>query len=153
MGPALASVIPVLPKQRPELFVPQEHHVVQQVASGAAHEPVVRHNWIRRQGVTITRPAQLPGRVSFAKHYHADSKQWRLYLLDVDQGTIDLLSPTAARMEQSFSDDGGKTWEVNWICELSRFPFMGGGSDDPTRTRSGADLSPWCVHWSQVGAG
>jgi hypothetical protein len=85
--------------------------------------------------------------------YHVDSKQWRIYLVDVDKGTIDLppvvgqftgkrgeffnqqewngrtvlvryvwldLSPTSARMEQSFSDDGGKTWEVNWICELSR---------------------------------
>lgn len=30
------------------------------------------------------------------------------------------LSPTSARMEQAFSADGGKTWEVNWICELSR---------------------------------
>ncbi|WP_266183268.1 hypothetical protein [Dyella humicola] len=30
------------------------------------------------------------------------------------------ISPTAARMEQSFSPDGGKHWEVNWICELSR---------------------------------
>ena len=30
------------------------------------------------------------------------------------------LSPHAARMEQSFSADGGKSWEVNWICELSR---------------------------------
>jgi len=30
------------------------------------------------------------------------------------------VSPKAARMEQSFSDDGGKSWEVNWICELSR---------------------------------
>ena len=30
------------------------------------------------------------------------------------------ISPTSARMEQSFSADGGKTWEVNWICELSR---------------------------------
>jgi len=30
------------------------------------------------------------------------------------------LSPHSARMEQSFSPDGGKTWEVNWICELSR---------------------------------
>jgi hypothetical protein len=30
------------------------------------------------------------------------------------------LSPNAARMEQSFSPGGGKTWEVNWICELSR---------------------------------
>jgi hypothetical protein len=30
------------------------------------------------------------------------------------------LSPNAARMEQSFSPDGGKTWEVNWICECTR---------------------------------
>lgn len=30
------------------------------------------------------------------------------------------ISPQAARMEQSFSADGGKSWEVNWICELSR---------------------------------
>jgi hypothetical protein len=30
------------------------------------------------------------------------------------------ISPTSSRMEQSFSGDGGKTWEVNWICELSR---------------------------------
>ena len=30
------------------------------------------------------------------------------------------LSPTSSRMEQSFSADGGKTWEVNWICELTR---------------------------------
>ena len=25
-----------------------------------------------------------------------------------------------AHMEQAFSPDGGKTWEVNWICELTR---------------------------------
>ena len=30
------------------------------------------------------------------------------------------ISPKSARMEQSFSADGGKTWEINWICELSR---------------------------------
>ena len=30
------------------------------------------------------------------------------------------ISPKSSRMEQSFSGDGGKTWEVNWICELSR---------------------------------
>lgn len=30
------------------------------------------------------------------------------------------ISPQSARMEQSWSADGGKTWEVNWICELSR---------------------------------
>jgi hypothetical protein len=30
------------------------------------------------------------------------------------------ISPQSAHMEQSFSADGGKSWEVNWICELSR---------------------------------
>lgn len=30
------------------------------------------------------------------------------------------VSPHAAHMEQSFSADGGRNWEVNWICDLSR---------------------------------
>lgn len=30
------------------------------------------------------------------------------------------VSRDAARMEQSFSEDGGRTWEVNWICDLTR---------------------------------
>jgi hypothetical protein len=30
------------------------------------------------------------------------------------------ISPKSSRMEQSFSADGGKTWETNWICELTR---------------------------------
>ena len=30
------------------------------------------------------------------------------------------ISPQAALMQQAFSADGGKSWEVNWICELSR---------------------------------
>ena len=30
------------------------------------------------------------------------------------------VSPKAARMEQAYSADGGRTWEVNWICDLTR---------------------------------
>jgi hypothetical protein len=85
--------------------------------------------------------------------YNPVSRQWSIYLVDVDNGTLGLppvvgqftgnrgefydqeeykgrailvrymwlnISPQSARMEQSFSPDGGKTWEVNWICELSR---------------------------------
>jgi hypothetical protein len=85
--------------------------------------------------------------------YNPDTKQWYIYLVDADKGTLDTppvvgqftgnrgeffhqelskgrtvlvryvwlnLSPKSARMEQSFSPDGGKSWEVNWICELSR---------------------------------
>jgi hypothetical protein len=85
--------------------------------------------------------------------YNPATRQWSIYLVDLDNGTLDTppvvggftgkrgefyhqeilkgrtilvrylwldLSPNAARMEQSYSPDGGKTWEVNWICELSR---------------------------------
>ena len=27
------------------------------------------------------------------------------------------IDSNSSRFEQSFSDDGGKTWEVNWICD------------------------------------
>jgi len=26
------------------------------------------------------------------------------------------ITPTSCRFEQSFSDDGGKTWELNWVA-------------------------------------
>lgn len=85
--------------------------------------------------------------------YNPMTRQWSIYLIDLDNGELDTppvvgaftgkrgeffhqetlkgrtilvryvwldLSPNSARMEQSYSPDGGKTWEVNWICELSR---------------------------------
>jgi hypothetical protein len=85
--------------------------------------------------------------------YNPTSHQWSIYLVDLDNGTLDTppvvggfsgkrgefyhqenfkgrtilvrylwldLSQSSARMEQSYSPDGGKTWEANWICELSR---------------------------------
>ena len=30
------------------------------------------------------------------------------------------ITPDLRRWEQAFSADGGKTWEVNWIMEMSR---------------------------------
>jgi hypothetical protein len=32
---------------------------------------------------------------------------------------ISNITPTSCHFEQSFSDDGGKTWEVNWIADDS----------------------------------
>jgi hypothetical protein len=85
--------------------------------------------------------------------YNPATRQWNIYLVDLDNGTLDAppvvggftgkrgeffhqetfkgrtilvryvwidISPKSSRMEQSWSPDGGKTWEVNWICELSR---------------------------------
>jgi hypothetical protein len=32
------------------------------------------------------------------------------------------ITPSASRFEQAFSDDGGKTWETNWIMTFTRAP-------------------------------
>jgi hypothetical protein len=32
------------------------------------------------------------------------------------------ISPTSAQSEQAFSEDGGKTWETNWINRYTRVP-------------------------------
>ncbi|HKA90944.1 MAG TPA: hypothetical protein VKE22_24945, partial [Haliangiales bacterium] len=34
------------------------------------------------------------------------------------------ISPDSARSEQAFSDDGGKTWETNWINQYTRVPAV-----------------------------
>jgi hypothetical protein len=36
------------------------------------------------------------------------------------------ITPDSCRFEQSFSDDGGKTWEVNWIAVDTRVPEKSG---------------------------
>ena len=38
------------------------------------------------------------------------------------------ITPNSCRFEQAFSDDGGKTWEVNWIATDTRV------NDDPDKT-------------------
>jgi hypothetical protein len=38
------------------------------------------------------------------------------------------ITPTSCRFEQSFSDDGGKTWEVNWIAVDTRVEQEKGGA-------------------------
>ncbi len=48
-----------------------------------------------------------------------NQQEWKGRTILVRYVWLDL-SPTAARMEQSFTDDGSKTWEVNWICALTR---------------------------------
>lgn len=101
----------------------------------------------------VTPDGKLRIKAQTLRLYNPKSHQWSIYLVDLDQGTLEIppvvgefngkrgefynqqiwegravlvrymwldISPKASRMEQSFSGDGGKTWEVNWICELSR---------------------------------
>ncbi len=39
------------------------------------------------------------------------------------------ITPNSAHSEQSFSEDGGKTWEVNWITDQTRV------DDEPDRAQ------------------
>lgn len=48
-----------------------------------------------------------------------DREEWKGRMILV-RFVWENISPKSARMVQSFSDDGGKTWEANWICELTR---------------------------------
>jgi hypothetical protein len=36
------------------------------------------------------------------------------------------ITPNSAHFEQSFSDDGGKSWEVNWVTDQTRVPDTSG---------------------------
>jgi hypothetical protein len=67
---------------------------------------------------TLSTPPQIgqftDGRGEF---YSQDTWKGRAVLIRYVWQSV---SPNAARMEQAFSPDGGKSWEVNWICELSQ---------------------------------
>jgi hypothetical protein len=63
--------------------------------------------WVEYDGISNQRK-----RAEFSSSKHGKAAQcWCVMWLDV--------SPTSSRIKQSFSPDGGKTWDVNWICELS----------------------------------
>ena len=46
------------------------------------------------------------------------------------------ITPNSAHSEQSFSDDGGKTWEVNWITDQTRV------SDQAEKLPTASDATP-----------
>jgi len=43
------------------------------------------------------------------------------------------ITPDSCRFEQAFSDDGGRTWEVNWIATDTR--VKGNRASRPDRAR------------------
>jgi hypothetical protein len=50
------------------------------------------------------------------------------------------ITPNSSRFEQAFSDDGGKTWETNWVMTFKRQePEVGASKIKPRSTSSEAD--------------
>jgi len=66
------------------------------------------------------------------------------------------LTPDSIRFEQSFSDDGGRTWELNWVATDTRVKAASsenGESRLPEGDRShdfDFELGKWSVHQSQL---
>ncbi len=60
------------------------------------------------------------------------------------------MTPTSCRFEQSFSDDGGTTWELNWIATDTRIP-----NEPPAPTNDAPDdfdfeIGSWTVRNAEL---
>ena len=69
------------------------------------------------------------------------------------------LTPNSARFEQSFSDDGGKTWEVNWIATdtreaseaaASKTSAPGGSAERDGQRGFDFELGSWNIHLKRL---
>jgi len=66
---------------------------------------------------TLTPPSIGEFKNGRGEFYNQDSLNGRSILV---RFVISDITPTSCRFEQSFSDDGGKTWETNWIATDTR---------------------------------
>jgi hypothetical protein len=74
-------------------------------------------NFANASGGTLFVPAIGEFRQGRGEFYNQETLNGRAILV---RFVISDVTPDSARFEQSFSDDGGKTWEANWIAEDTR---------------------------------
>jgi hypothetical protein len=74
-------------------------------------------NFASARGGTLTEPSVGEFRNGRGEFYSHEEFNGRMILV---RFVIQVLDPDTARFEQSFSDDGGKSWEVNWIAVDTR---------------------------------
>src|SRR5260221_4763354 len=60
------------------------------------------------------------------------------------------ITPTSCRWEQAFSADGGKTWETNWIMELSRRTSAADGETLPRQHDFDFEFGTWKTRLSRL---
>jgi hypothetical protein len=74
-------------------------------------------NFASRQGGTMATPTIGEFRNGRGEFYDQETLNGRAILV---RFVISSITPTSVHFEQAFSDDGGKTWEVNWIADDTR---------------------------------
>ena len=70
-------------------------------------------NFANSRGGTMSEPTIGEFKNGRGEFYDQETLNGRAILV---RFVISDITPTSCRFEQSFSDDGGKTWEVNWIA-------------------------------------
>jgi hypothetical protein len=86
-------------------------------------------NFANRKAGTMTTPTIGEFRDGRGEFYQKDSLNGRSILV---RFVISDITPTSCRFEQAFSDDGGKTWEVNWIATDTRVESDAAGGRPPS---------------------
>jgi hypothetical protein len=74
-------------------------------------------NFANSSGGTLTTPTIGQFKNGRGEFYDQETLDGRAILV---RFVISEIKPNSCRFEQSFSDDGGKTWEVNWIAVDTR---------------------------------
>lgn len=74
-------------------------------------------NFSNSAGGTLTPPVIGEFRNGRGEFYGQESLNGRAIFV---RFVITVINPDSAHFEQAFSDDGGKTWEVNWIATDTR---------------------------------
>jgi hypothetical protein len=74
-------------------------------------------NFSNRRGGTLSPPTIGEFRNGRGEFFAQDTLDGRAILV---RFLISEITPDSCRFEQAFSDDGGKTWEVNWIATDTR---------------------------------
>lgn len=74
-------------------------------------------NFSNRQGGTLSPPVIGQFKDGRGEFYAQDTLDGRAILV---RFVISDIKPGSCRFEQAFSEDGGKTWEVNWVATDTR---------------------------------
>lgn len=74
-------------------------------------------NFSNRRNGLLTTPVIGGFQGSRGEFYSQESLDGQVILA---RFVITVISPDSAHFEQAYSDDGGKTWEVNWIADDTR---------------------------------
>ncbi len=82
-------------------------------------------NFSNREGGTMSPPTIGEFRNGRGEFFAQETLNGRAIFV---RFVISDITPSSCRFEQAFSDDGGKTWEVNWIATDTRMKEDGAGT-------------------------